>query len=371
MHDLVLRTSVILAVAWVATRLMPRATAATRHLIWRGAITAVLVAPLVSPLAPRFEIFLPVVERVATAPQPAEVPTNSESTASDDLSRAPQTKPISSIEVLWMLSILAWPTGAVLALLWFSIGWFASLVSVMRAHSSPSTWRLELNALRERLRIPHEVELRISSNATSPAVLGLWRPTILLPSTARGWDADRRRAVLLHELAHIDRGDLRVQALAQAACALYWFNPLIWIAVAQLRSECEKACDDAVLRNGAMPSAYAAHLLDIARELSPSLRPSHALAMARPSQLEGRLLAVLAAKQARIPWRGSRWTVATAAVVATVAVLGASPSDGQQALTIDAAAPVRRITVAPLQSPNLGEPFAAAGGFGSVSRRVG
>jgi HEAT repeat protein len=134
----------------------------------------------------------------------------------------------------------------------------------------------------------------------------------------------------LHELAHIRRADCRAQLVTQLACALYWFNPLIWIAARHLRSERERACDDAVLRAGARPSTYASHLLDIAREVQPALKPSAALAMARPSELEGRLLAVLAEARTRIPARGSRWAVAAALVAIAAFAFGASAAARQQ-----------------------------------------
>jgi HEAT repeat protein len=165
---------------------------------------------------------------------------------------------------------------------------------------------------------------------SSPLAAGFARPTILLPRLAAEWDAERRRAVLLHELAHVRRRDCRVQLLAQAVCALYWFNPLVWIAVGQLRLERERACDDEVLQHGAVPSSYAAHLLEIARALRPSVRPSAALAMARHSEIEGRLLAVLAVKR-RTPFALTRWAIAAVLGVTTVAALGArsTPSAAQ------------------------------------------
>jgi hypothetical protein len=98
------------------------------------------------------------------------------------------------------------------------------------------------------------------------------------------------------------------------------------VALVRLRAERERACDDIVLQSGAQPSRYAADLLDIARELRSALMPSAALAMARPSELEGRLLAVLAAKGARVPARGTRWAIITTFAIATAGALGAAPS---------------------------------------------
>ena len=159
----------------------------------------------------------------------------------------------------------------------------------------------------------------------SPIAVGFFRSTILLPSTAVSWSDDRRRAVLLHELAHIKRGDCRIQALAQAACALYWFNPLVWTALRDFGTERERACDDEVLRTGTLASTYAAHLLEIARDLRPTFGPRTALAMARPSELEGRVFAVLATQQARVPVAASRWLVTTSVVVTTALALGVTP----------------------------------------------
>ena len=81
-------------------------------------------------------------------------------------------------------------------------------------------------------------------------VWGFFRPTILLPADASNWQEERLRAVLLHELAHIQRNDWESQLIAQVMCAVYWFNPLVWFAARRMRVEAERACDDHVLNAG-------------------------------------------------------------------------------------------------------------------------
>jgi len=144
---------------------------------------------------------------------------------------------------------------------------------------------------------------------------------VVLPPSALSWTTEARQAALVHELTHIKRHDRRTQAIAQLACAIYWFNPLVWHAAAGLARERERACDDEVLRFGAKPSAYATLLLGLARAHS-TWTPATALSMARPSAIEGRLLSILA-DAARQPRRSTRWLVGLAIVSITTAILGA------------------------------------------------
>jgi beta-lactamase regulating signal transducer with metallopeptidase domain len=321
MLELAVRSTVILVVAWVLTRLMSRASAAARHFVWHAAIVATLAAPLVAPVA---VVMLAQVPHVPKVPAPqvlnvlgaVEVPGLLHTRPSD----ADVRGAMSASDTLRTLGTV----GMFATLLWFVSGWIAAARLTRRSKAAPTSWHLELNVLRDRMRITRHVRLGIIDGPTSPLATGLWHAAILLPRLALSWSRERRQAVLLHELAHVRRRDCGVQLLAQAACALYWFNPLIWIAAANLRRERERACDDEVLRLGAQPSSYASHLLDIARHLHPTIRPSAALAMARPSELEGRLLAVLATNRARVPSRASRWAIATLVTLTTVVALGAT-----------------------------------------------
>ena len=329
MFELALRCTVILGVAWASALVLRRASAATRHLVWHAAVLAVLAAPILAKLTPSFE--LPVMQEIGPARSLAgpRVPDESAVATVDARTggRADRAWPSADAPLVTFarLAPYVWIGGSLVLLLWFAVGWVSSAAAVRRAARAPVGWISELAELKERLRLRSHVGLRIADRAGSPVAVGLLRSTILLPSNACEWSADRRRSVLLHELAHVKRGDCRVQAIAQAACVLYWFNPLVWKALGALRAERERACDDEVIRHGTLPSAYATHLLDIARDLQPTLSPRAALAMARPSELEGRLLAVLSTGRARVPAPASRWCIAALIGLTTAAALGATP----------------------------------------------
>ena len=123
---------------------------------------------------------------------------------------------------------------------------------------------------------------------------GHFRPRVMFPAVAARWPEERLRVVISHELAHVRRGDWGTQLAAEILRAVFWFNPLVWIACRRLRIESELACDDEVLTGGVDGADYAGHLLDLARVLnSPHHAWLSAPAMARPSSLEGRISAML------------------------------------------------------------------------------
>lgn len=83
----------------------------------------------------------------------------------------------------------------------------------------------------------------------TPALCGIFRPQLLFPvGFADRLSAEDLRWVVRHELGHLQRRDLPAQALLQLACAVHWFNPLVWLAARLARHDCELACDDHVLR---------------------------------------------------------------------------------------------------------------------------
>ena len=107
------------------------------------------------------------------------------------------------------------------------------------------------------LGIAHRLRFRESARATMPMACGIVKPIVLMPADANRWPLERLRIVLLHELAHVKRRDCLTHVIVQLACALYWFNPLTWLAARHIRTERERACDDLVLASGTRGPDYA------------------------------------------------------------------------------------------------------------------
>jgi WD40 repeat protein/beta-lactamase regulating signal transducer with metallopeptidase domain len=101
----------------------------------------------------------------------------------------------------------------------------------------------------------HSVSIKISDRLGSPAICGLWRPTILLPrGFPAGLDREQVRMVFLHELIHWRRGDLVVNCIQTLLQIVYFYNPAVWLANLIIRRLREQAVDETVLVVVVQPS---------------------------------------------------------------------------------------------------------------------
>jgi len=348
------KATIVLLAALGVTRAMERGSAVSRHLVWFVALGAVLLIPALASWSPLRLAILPPVG----APSEMVVPSTSGPTGGIEAARsiAPSvstpltegTSPnvsatvntvrdIVSPKTPWF-GILSDPT--VLFLIWASVvllfaGWLGyGALSVHRIIRRSRTldapeWTNPLWEVADRLGLDDAPRLVRSDDAKMPFACGLLTPTIVLPAESDGWTLDRRRAVLLHELAHVRRRDLVGHTVGRFACALYWFHPLVWTAAKRLRSESERACDDLALNCGARASDYAEHLLDIVTGVRHHATPAVALAMARRKEFEGRMLAILDPELRR----GAPGRKQTVGLVGGLAVLS---------LVVGAAVPVAR-----------------------------
>jgi beta-lactamase regulating signal transducer with metallopeptidase domain len=238
-------------------------------------------------------------------------------------------------KVRLLLLPLLWVAGFLAIMAWLAIGRFGLRRIAAKAWPlNGSDWAGTLDEERNYAGVTKVVLLYSSSAVSTPLTWGSRNPIILLPEDALDWPEAHRRIVLRHELAHVARGDSFTQLVAGFVCALYWFHPLVWIAERRLRSECERACDDNVVSLGTPAAEYAAHLLEVARSARAFGAPGFlSVAMARPSQLEGRLLAVLNESRRRVSLsRGARRAAAllSALVLIPLAAFRAVPKADAQ-----------------------------------------
>jgi TonB family protein len=350
-----LKSTVILAVAMLAALLLRRRSAAARHLVWTAAAAALVALPLLTRTLPALRVPVAssgptaVFQVFVTSTPLARAPVAQAHGLRGDAGHgpAPQAPLVTYLPALWLI-------GTAVCL--FQMLWAYLVLFRVRRSARLFPQTANADALARELGIDYAVAVLETAHGTMPMTCGIFRPAVLMPAGASEWSAERLRIVLLHELAHIRRGDLATHLLARLALSVYWWNPLAWYAWRAFVQERERATDDLVLAAGERASDYAGHLLEIARSFHPEpATAAAALAMARRSELEGRLVAILDARVNRRP-TGRRAAVVTA--VAAVAL--AAPFAAVEAQDASAPPEVRFRTNATGQEADIDATIRAA-----------
>ena len=345
---------VVLAIATGLNLALRRSSSALRHLVWLLAITSCLCLPVISVILPSWQLSvfpqmhtltdatpglvgnldgseLSLTGNRSVAPHAAvsEIDANREATGllnavqSASETSASQWAGWWTMPALWTCIGIAWFIGTLFVLLPLLAGLVGIWRIAQRSHRvTDGPLAMLMSELRQKLGLKRRVSL-LRSEAKMPLTWGAFRPQILVPADAESWSRDQQHAVLLHELAHIKRWDWLTQTLAHISCAIYWFNPLVWLADRRMRFERERACDDHVLTAGCRATDYAEHLLEIARESLPrAFTARAAVAMAQPSWIEMRLRVILAADRNRRPVTRAAVTVGVLTVACLVLPIG-------------------------------------------------
>ncbi|HET9326145.1 MAG TPA: M56 family metallopeptidase, partial [Candidatus Eisenbacteria bacterium] len=294
---MLLKVTLVLMAALAVSALMRRGSATVRHLVWLVALVAALAVPLLSLWSPLPVRVLPAVDASpaptvraeATPPVPHSVqPAPASAPSAATTAAAPLT-----IDVGTMLLAL-WALGVLVLLGRLALGaWVVSRLVRRARLLDTQDWLRPLYEVADRLGLDEAPRLVQSERIKMPFATGVWKTVIVLPAESAQWSHERRYAVLIHELAHIRRRDLLGHLVGGFACALYWFHPLVWTAARHLRAESERAADDLALVLGTPASDYAEHLLEIVTQVRDERMPAVALAMAKPREFEGRILAIL------------------------------------------------------------------------------
>lgn len=364
--DAALKGAILVAIAAGAAYLLRKRSASSRHAVWTAAVIGHLAIPALVLILPAWRMpVLPaapwvqpestppmvnlvlgrpsslggvsspkaagapvvslrsgtsVVSPPATTPAvsaPAITPQGEKSSGSVASASAGTRAPLGIIPIFATI----WFVGALLVLLRLAIGtWRVNQLSREGVRVEDGVWLSLAQRLANRLGVTRPLILLRGERLAVPVTWGIVYPAVLLPQDSDSWTEERRRFVLVHEMAHVKRFDALTQLLAQIALAVFWFDPLVWVAAHQMRMEREHACDDYVLRDGTAPSVYAGELLEMVWSIGT---PTHdqaapafaALAMARRSEFEGRMLAILDPRLDRKSLQ-KRGTLMTAVIVA-------------------------------------------------------
>ena len=335
------KITLLVVVAYLVAIGLRRASAGSRHLVWLATLVGLFLVPAaVLEWRPLRVPVLPAAVHRAVPLLPAfeNTPVPS-ATASPSPYATPVEPPhgtvhsTSWIGAQWIdLQRLGGRWPIVLGALW-AVGVLAlvarlihGLIAVRRiSRTAPpvdnGAWRAALLEVADRLDMEEPPRLVVSNAVRVPFACGFRTPTIVLPTEAMSWTDDRRRIVLLHELAHIQRRDMFGHLLSRLACVMYWFHPLVWMAAGHLRAESERACDDLAIRSGAKASDYAQHLLDIVTSIRGPVAPAVACTMARKRDFEGRMLAILDPERRRVAPSRFRAVALVGALSALYAVI--------------------------------------------------
>jgi beta-lactamase regulating signal transducer with metallopeptidase domain len=328
-----MKMSLIVFGALTLTALLRRRSAALRHWVLAAGVACAASIPLLATIVPAWHLpvgtpaaFVPyeTSSQAAAASIPASRLPVSASAAPDR--PAPQAAAAVVPFELTQLVPLLWVAGALVSLAVLVVGVLRlTWLAVHARRVTHGRWADLAAEISEAYGLRRPVTLLQSSHPSLLVTWGLARPKVILPAAADDWSDERARVVMSHELAHIRRGDWIVQLSAELLRAVYWFNPLMWIACRRLRLESEHACDDEVMNQGVEGVDYATHLIDLARALNQRRHTWFpAPAMARPSSLERRVRAMLNKRVDRDPVsKGTRVAILALLFAAAAAVAAA------------------------------------------------
>ena len=269
----VVKAGVLSLCAILLVYLSRRTSSASRHAMWVMLFSTLALLPLLAPVTPRVALTIPAsIQWRALAGRPIEADPGRaaayagaarESREYRQLQAAPaRSRAISWLDMLGFIYLLG--CGAHLVRL--GVHYRMARDLVRGGYALRGAPRDAVRACQQGGLLLCNARIVLSPDVSGPCVIGPFRPVLALPVDAMAWSERRLRAALIHEAAHVQRRDPMVQLLISLVCAVYWPNPLVWLAAQRQRREQERACDDRAILAGIASDEYAQHLVDVARD---------------------------------------------------------------------------------------------------------
>jgi len=319
------KVSVVLAAGLVATRLAARARASVRHGMLAAAMLAAAAIPVLLAVIPPADFSID--QRVAAVAAPVRSPSLGSAEAEPhNRSVSPMTAVGPGVSRADYLRSI-WAIGALVVAAPFAVSLWR--MRSLRREGLPYPLAQSMaSRLAGESGLRRGVAVMTDATVSAPFTFGIAKATIVLPDAAQTWDAAALTRALIHELAHIRRGDWAMHLTSRIVCAIYWFHPLAWIANRQLALDAERACDDEVIARTDRTD-YADQLVALARQIT-TLGRAPLLGMANRSDLASRVAAVLDQTQPRgrmCRAHGAAIVAVTLAALAGVAPVRAVPRE--------------------------------------------
>jgi beta-lactamase regulating signal transducer with metallopeptidase domain len=315
------QAAVLLACVWAGLKIFRVKAPTLRHQVWLFALIAVAAMPALSGVVQSLPLPQPSIRALSYAVElPRVVVINDAAPIVQAPAPAPSGRPSITKPIILSLSFAVWLWGMCAFVM-------RAAINGLRLHCLRAGARrvsladLDCNECDCEALRAGKASLALSDKVCSPILLGVLRPMIVFPADIASWTSTaERRAMLRHELAHVERRDHYVNLFQTVFGAVFFFHPLARYAWRQLAVEREMACDDHVVGSGAEAESYAESIIKAAERGIGAPRGAHQLALFSARQiLERRIEMILNKDRKRVIARKWKYLILPATLIAMLA----------------------------------------------------
>lgn len=259
--EIMLNNSILMSVVILLLLLLSKLFFKKNSAKWRYYTWLVVIIGLLIPFRPTFDI-IPV--QIAPPVQFAAqniIPVISEQPGLDglqtnkienpsEISPTPVSSENNSVTIYWpMVIVVVWAAGFLMSIMYYFLKHRRFLKAVKRWSRDFDKEKIFalLDKANAELSITKCLEVKTCKIVSTPMLIGLIKPVILLPPN--DFEYDELELIIRHELTHYKRKDLWYKALVLFTNAVHWFNPFVYIMARAVTTDCEMSCDEAVLKD--------------------------------------------------------------------------------------------------------------------------